>query len=320
MDQVTDSVEQTSGIQAVKPKRKKMFSVVNGLKHGSAWFAGILLIPALFNFIVFWCIPNASSFFYAFTNQWGEFSLGNFQWIFSEMSHTGGVFREALSNTLAFFFLGYFGTQTFNLILAYFFFKKIKGYRFFRAVLYFPNILIGSLLTTVYIELLSPMGPLMPWLKEIGLITKVPQLLKTTGTAMPASLGYSAWVCVGGVLLWCSGAMARIPKELFEAAELDGITPFKEFIHIILPLISGTLSTLYIIGISGILGAGGATLYLTNGKYGTMTLSFWLFQQVRDSGSVGTSAAMGLLMTAVSTPLVFIVKWVAGKLIPEVSF
>ena len=115
-------------------------------------------------------------------------------------------------------------------------------------------------------------------------------------------------------------AMTQIDPSVIEAAELDGITPLKEFIHIVLPLISGTLSTLYIIGISGILGAGGATLYLTNGKYGTMTLSFWLFQQVRDSGSVGTSAAMGLLMTAVSTPLVFIVKWIAGKLIPEVSF
>lgn len=301
--------------------KKKVFSVVNGLKQGTAWFAGLLLIPALFNFFIFWCIPNITSFIYAFTDDAGSFTIGHFKWVFSELTNTtDGLFFEALKNTLSFFSLGYFVTQTFNVILAYFFYKKIAGYRFFRAVLYFPNVLIGSFLTTVYIEILSPLGPLMPFLKQIGAIDKIPQLLKTTGTAMQASLGYSAWVCVGSVLLWCSGAMARIPKELLEAAELDGITPFQELIYIVIPLISGTLSTLYIVGISGILGAGGSTLYLTNGKYGTMTLSFWLFQQVRDGGSVGTSAAMGILMTAFTTPLVFFVKWLANKLIPEVSF
>ena len=173
MDQATTaSVEKQSAIPPQKPKKKKTFTVVDGLKHGSAWFAGLLLIPALFNFFVFWCIPNITSFYYAFTDQWGNFNLGNFIWVFEQMFHTGGVFREALGNTLAFFCLGYFVTQTFNVILAYFFFKKIKGYRIFRAVLYFPNVLIGSLLTTVYIELLSPLGPIMPWLKEIGAITK----------------------------------------------------------------------------------------------------------------------------------------------------
>ena len=316
----TSIMSKCANIFARQRKKKRVFSIVDGAKYGNSWFALLLLVPALFNFIVFWCVPNVDSFVYAFTDQWGEFSMGNFQWVFNELVSASGVLNEALGNTLTFFCVGYFITQTFNVILAYFFYKKIKGTRVFRAILYFPNILVGSLLTTVYIELLSPLGPLMPWLKELGLIPKIPQLLTTTGTAMTASVGYSMWVCVGSVLLWCTGAMARIPKELLEAAELDGITPLQEFIYIILPLISGTLSTLYIIGISGILGAGGATLYLTNGKYGTMTLSFWLFQQIRDGGSVGTSAAVGLLMTAVSTPLVFLVKWLANNLIPEVSF
>ncbi len=303
-----------------KSLKKKSFFVVNGLKEGYAWFAWLLLLPAISNFLIFWCIPNASSFYYAFTNDFGEWSLGNFRWVVSEMIHTGGVFNEALKNTLAFFSLGYFGTQTFNIILAYFFYKKIAGYRVFRAILWFPSLLIGSVFTTVFIEMLSPMGPIMPVLKDWGLIEKIPQLLNQTSTAMKASLAYSAWMCVGGVLYYCTGAMARIPKELLEAAELDGITPLKELIFIIIPMISGTLSTLYVIGLAGILTAGGATLYLTNGKYGTMTISYWLFTQVRDGGSVGTSSALGLMLTAVVTPIVFAGKWFIKKFIPEVSY
>ena len=116
------------------------------------------------------------------------------------------------------------------------------------------------------------------------------------------------------------GALARIPVELFEAAKLDGITPSGELKHIILPMISGTLSTLYILGISGILSAGGATLFLTNGNYGTQTLSFWIFWQIYTGGSSGTSTALGMCMAAFSIPLMFLVKWIAGRISPEVTY
>ena len=85
-------------------------------------------------------------------------------------------------------------------------------------------------------------------------------------------------------------------------------------------MIAGTLSTLYIIGISGILGAGGATLYLTFGEYGTMTLSFFFFLQVYTGQGSGTTSALGILMTAVSLPLVYFTKWLSGKIIPDVSY
>ena len=199
-------------------------------------------------------------------------------------------------------------------MLAYFFYKKIWGYKFFRFIFFVPNILAGIIMVTIYRNIIGPEGPIINTLYNWGWIPERYMLLHDSRFAMPASVMYSVWVYIGGVLIWTSGAMARIPKELTEAAALDGITPLGEFRHIVLPMISGTLSTLFIIGIAGILGSGGATLFLTYGEYKTSTLSFWIFKQVYTGGGTGTSTALGILMTLVTIPLIFFVKWLSGKL------
>lgn len=308
----------------VKPvkKKKSAISISGGLKYHTAWFPLILLIPALFNFILFWCYPNFNSVVFAFTEpKSGEFTFNHFRWVWSNLTSSGdGIFAIALRNTLIYFTVGYFGTQTFNVVLAYFLYKKIPGHAFFRTLFYLPNMFAGIIMVSIYKNMIGPEGPIITFLYNHGFIKEQYMLLNTVKTAMGASVGFSLWLCVGGVFLWCTGAMARIPKDLLEAAALDGITPFKEFLHIVLPMISGTLSTLYIIGISGLLGAGGATLYLTYGEYETTTLSFWLWQQVYEGAGTGTTSALGLMMSAVSIPLVFFVKWLAGKLTAEVSY
>lgn len=302
-------------------RKKKSISMVNGLKQGKAWFALILLIPALFNFFLFWLYPNFDSILLSFQDSHGEWTIGNYDYVLVNLfSASGEIFSEALRNTLIYFLVGYFITQTFNVILAYFFYKKIAGYRIFRFLFYMPNILATVIMVSVYKSMLGPQGPIMTAIYQWGWVQEPIRLFSDTRYAMWASVGYSVWLYVGAVMLWSSGAMARIPKQLLEAAALDGITPWREFIYIVLPMISGTLSTLYIIGIAGILSSGGATLYLTFGDYGTMTLSFWIFKQVYTGGGTGTSSALGILMTLVTIPLIFIVKWLSGKISSDVEY
>lgn len=310
------------GVLMEKRKKRKTRGIHNGLKVGSAWFAFLLLAPALFNFIVFWCYPNYSSIILSFQDLGGKFTLGNYKWVFSQLG-TGGdaaIIREALINTLIFFSVGYFITQTWNIVIAYVFYKKLPGYRVFRFILNLPAMLGGLIMVSLYKNIIGPEGPIISWLYNAGWISERYMLLFDSRFAMTASVMYSVWLCIGGVYLWTSGALARVPQELLEAAKLDGITPFKEFIHIILPMIAGTLSTLYVIGIAGILGSGGATLYLTYGEYGTMTLSFWIFKQVYTGQGTGTTSALGILMTLVSLPLIYVTKWLSNKITPDVSY
>lgn len=234
--------------------------------------------------------------------------------------NSDGLLKEALINTLIYFSVGYFIINTWNIIVAYALYKKMPGHRVARFLLNFPAMLGGLIMVSIYKNFIGSEGPLVSFLYDHGIISERFMLLNEERYAMAASVGYSLWLCIGGTYLWTSGALARVPADLLEAAKLDGITPLKEFTHIILPLIAGTLSTVYIIGISGILSAGGATLYLTYGDYGTMTLSFWIFKQMYTGGGYGTMTALGLLMTCVTMPLVYLTKWISGKLVPDASY
>ena len=186
--------------------------------------------------------------------------------------------------------------------------------------MYLPNLLAGATLATIYKQLIAYNGPIIDMLYNWGWITERYQLLYSDRYAMTLSVVYSLWVCVGANMIYSLGAMARVPQEVLEAAQLDGVTPWQEFVHLILPLISGTLSTLYVLGLAGFLNAGGATLFLTNGNYNTQTLSFWIFWQIYTGGSTGTSSALGIMMTLVMLPVTYFVKWVAAKISPEVTY
>jgi ABC-type sugar transport system permease subunit len=301
--------------------KKKYFGVYNGLKKGCGWFALLLLLPALINFVWLWVYPNVSSIFLSFQDQNGEWTVGNYTWVWGQLFGEDGesIMAEALKNTLTYFFVGYFITNAWNIIVAYFLFKQLKFHRAFRFILNLPTMLAGLIMVTLYKNMIGPEGPIIQFLYNNGIIREQYMLLFDSRFAMPASVMYGVWLCIGGPYLWASAAMARIPKEVLEAAEIDGVSPFREFVQIILPLISGTLSTLYIIGISGILNAGGATLYLTYGEFGTMTLSFWLFKQIYENAGTGTTSALGLMMSAVTIPLVYLVKRIAAML-PDVSY
>ena len=307
---------------ALQGKKRKPKNMVNGLKTGCGLFAFLLLFPALFNFVVFWIYPNFDSIVMSFQGQFGEFTFGNYQWVLGQVfgGSGSGIIGEALRNTLIYFTVGYFVIQTWNIIVAYFFYKKIAMYKVFRFILNLPGMLAGLIMVTLYKNIIGPEGPIITWLYNAGVIGEKYMLLFDTRFAMGASVGYSLWLSVGSVYLWTSGALARVPTELLEAAQLDGITPFGELVHIILPMISGTLSTLYIIGAAGVLGSGGATMYLTFGEYGTMTLSFWIIKQVYTGAGTGTTTALGILMTLVSLPLVYLMKWISGKVVPDVSY
>lgn len=307
-------------------KKRGALRFENGLKVGNPIFAISLIIPAFLTWAVFWLYVNINSFFLAFqTVKDGQtvFTLQHFEWVINSLTDAStSSLGVALKNTLSYFALNYLVIQTVNVLFAYFIYKRIACYKFLRFVMYLPNILSGLMLVTIFKEFISYRGPVVDFMMNFGLATNRAdcQFLYSSNTAMPMSMIYSLWLTIGGTYIYASGAMARIPTECLEAAQLDGITPFKELVYLIIPMISGTLSTLYVLGMAGILNAGGATLYLTQGNYGTQTLSFWIFWSIYTGGSTGTSSALGLCMAAVTIPLMLLTKWGFAKISPEVTY
>ncbi len=283
----------------------------------------ILAIP-LIAFAIFYVYCNFQSFLMAFQlrdiNGETYWTLQNFIDIFNDIkSGDQGELVLATKNTLTFFLLGQVMFPI-SFITSYFLYKKIPLHGAYRLLLFVPSILSSVVWANIYINLLSVTGPVAQLWQWITNSPEPPTFLTDNRYAMPAVMGYSIWFGITSNFVLYSGTLTRIPKELEEAGMLEGITWFQELRSVVIPMVWPTISTVWLMGLMGIFTASGAILLLTNGAYDTMTLSHFLFtrvyQQPETSNLYNYSAAIGIVLTVLTLPVVFVVRWLLEKVEP----
>ena len=299
------------------PKRKKIF-------RRRSFIFSFLAFPVV-NFLIFYVYVNFDAFLMAFqrpvTGQgFGatEWSLDNFKTIFKLLSFSEeGVLWQAFLNTVLFFLAGMLVGLPLSILMSYFIYKKIKGYKLFRFVTYLPNIITSSALVILFKNAVGPGGPIDAIITNLG--GEYIDLLTVNETAIWMIIFYSVSFGFGTNLIVLNGAMNGINQEMLEAAEIDGCNWFKELIYIIIPSVWPTISTIVVLATAGFLGATGPILAFTKGTNGTMTLAFYIYQLVSGVGNGGQqdvylASAIGVIMTLISFPLALLVrKLVYGK-------
>lgn len=282
-----------------------------------------ITIPIL-SFFVFYLYVNFSSFVLAFQdNRTKEFTFNNFLSVFDSLKDPNGTLRIALLNTFK-YFLKDLLLMCLNLFFSFFIYKKVFGWRTFRIVFYLPAIIPSLCLCACFAEFIKPNGPVGIVANALGHPLPVQGLLQSARTATPVLIFFTIWTGFTGMLFY-HGALARIPVEVIEAAKLDGCSPFREVISIILPLIWPTFATMLIISMAGIFGASGPILFFTQGRFETTTLSYWMFTEVYGNGAYGGSgnygaiSAAGMIFTVIGLPIILFVKWLTEK-VPVVEY
>lgn len=298
---------------------------IKNSRNRKIFIVSLLVLPIL-QWLVFWLYVNINSFMLAFqTPKTYEWTFSNFRQFWYELTSAGGTIGLAVTNTFIYFALNIV-LMFLTLIVAYFFYKKIAGYKVFRIIFYFPAIISGVAMVTVFTAFISTNGPLGSILSAFGIQMLPEGLLHNSNTATPTIIAFCVWTGFTTNVLLFGGAFARIPVELIESARLDGCGPTRELFQITLPLIWPTMSTMLIFSLTGIFAASGPILLFdpSNG-YKTMTISYWIFSQVYGSGAVGGSgsyglvSAAGLVFTLVGVPIILFVRWLVEK-VPTVEY
>ena len=119
--------------------------------------------------------------------------------------------------------------------------------------------------------------------------------------------------------------MCSISDSVVEAAKLDGVTFFQEFIYITFPLVFSTFRTLLIVAIGGIFTNGGGVLnfFGTTAEEAHYTIGYYLYVQTVSSTLSNSSVALpkvasfGLLLTAITLPMVFTTNWALRRYGPK---
>jgi multiple sugar transport system permease protein len=116
---------------------------------------------------------------------------------------------------------------------------KFAGTRFFRTVFYLPSVTSGVAVATVWLWMFEPTyGVINNALRWVGI--QGPPWLGSLDWAMPSIIVMS-FIYIGPMMVIFLAGLQGIPEHLYEAAEIDGASPFQRFLRITLPMLSPTI-------------------------------------------------------------------------------
>ncbi|MEW5961061.1 MAG: sugar ABC transporter permease [Chloroflexota bacterium] len=266
-----------------------------------------IAVPVLAS-LIFLFIPMLTSFWWSFTDYNGlqppQFvGLDNYVKLFNK----DGIFNHALKNTTFFVMLGMLIGPTLGLFTALLLNQPIRFRAFFRTAYFLPVMTSLVVVATIWRMLYNRNGLLNTALSALGLAPI--GWLSDPQWALLAIVMASVWQGFGFETVIFLAALQNIPKELYEAAAIDGANAWQRFRHITLPSLRPVLLFVYIIGIIGSYQVFDQVFVMTSGGpvHSTTTLVYYLYARFIDL-RLGYASAIAYILFAVLVVFSFI-QW-----------
>jgi multiple sugar transport system permease protein len=198
--------------------------------------------------------------------------------------------------------------MTLALALAVLLNQKLRGTGFFRVLFFSPVVVSLIAWTIVWGFLLQDNGGINGMLDAMGVAG--PNWLRSDGTAMASVVVVQVFKNVGLNMVLFLAALQGVPRDLYEAARVDGATRWTQFRRITVPLISPTILLTSILTVVGSLKVFAQIAVLTQGGPGTSTtvLIYYLYQQAFQFHAFGYGATLSVLLFAIVLVLT-VVQW-----------
>jgi ABC-type sugar transport system permease subunit len=165
-----------------------------------------------------------------------------------------------------------------SIIFSYYVYKKAVGSRFFRVILFLPNI-ISNLIMVYLFRYFANNAIVSLFNLKLGLIDN-------PNTTFATILFFNLWLGFAGQTLLITSSMSSISQSIEEAAQVDGVNSVNELFYITLPMIMPTLTTFIVLSIAELF-VDQMSLVTFYDKFGVpshiRTVGYFLFQQVYES-------------------------------------
>ncbi len=196
----------------------------------------MFLAPWLITLLLFWAYPLFQSLYYSFTeyktlsNEATWIGLANYARLLED-----NVFWKAMANTMIFVLGTIPFTTAFAVGLATMLNRNIAWKSFYRSAYFIPSVTAIVVLSLIFTNLYAHDGYINSLLRLLGLPYPKDGWLLNTGTALPAIMAMDVWIATGYYTVLLLAALQTIPKDLYEAAEIDGASRRQQFFRITLP-------------------------------------------------------------------------------------
>ena len=283
----------------------------------------ILILPFFVVYAMFSLWPLIQTFYYSFLEYRQELldvvgpnfiGFQNYATLFSKID-----FWKYLLNTIILWLICFIPQIVVSLLLAVWFTDrrlKIKGQRFFKTVIYMPNLIMAAAFGFLFMTLLSRQGPIMSLLMQWGWISK-PYDVSTSVEWNRIMIGLINFIMWFGntTLLLMSGVMG-IDEDIFEAATVDGAGAFRTFKDVTMPLLKPIFIYVFITSLIGGIQLFDVAQMFTRNSGGpdmtSETLIMFLNMTFRTSQNYGDAGAISVIifiMTAALSVAVYFISY-----------
>ena len=278
----------------------------------------IFLIPFVLTYVIFQLVPLISTVWNSFFENYRSgltqvgpnfVGFGNFAKLFSNPDIW--VYTK---NTLIMWIMGFVPQIIVSLLLGAWFSDpslRLKGQRFFKTVIYLPNLIMASAFAMLFFTLFSDGGPINEIMMQLGWISEPYKFMSNVWSTrgLVALMNFLMWF--GNTTILLMAGMMGIDTSLFEAAEVDGATSTQVFFRITLPLLRPILIYVMITSLIGGLQMFDVPQILTNGSgdpmRSTMTLIMYLNKHLysKNYGMGGALSVVLFIITGLLSLVVF---------------
>jgi multiple sugar transport system permease protein len=206
------------------------------------------------------------------------------------------TFQRSIFNVFEFLLINVPATVVLSLVLAYALNAKIRGLWFFRGSYYAPYVTASVAIVTVWLFMFGETGLINT---VLGPLAPDPSWLINKYWAMPMIAVFVTWKQLGFFILLYLAALQNVPKELYEAADVDGAGTMAKFWSVTVPGVRPATALVVILATITGMNLFTEPYLLTNGggpNGASVTPVFYMYQKGIEQGQAGYAAAIGMIL------------------------
>ncbi|MEM8653189.1 MAG: sugar ABC transporter permease [Pseudomonadota bacterium] len=223
-----------------------------------------------------------------------EFTFDNFARIFD-----GDEFWSVLWATTFYTVFGTIGALVVGLFAALLLNKSFRGKGVLRGLYLFPYVSPIIAVAFTWVTLLDPFsGSLNALLIQMGVVDSPINFFGQRPLALVMVTVFEIWRYFPLSFLFILARMQSIDTDMYEAADMDGASPFQKFWYLSLPMLLGILSVLFLLRFIWTFNKFDDIFLLTGGNAGTRTLTVNVYEQAFAISNIGAGAAVAVVIFA----------------------
>ncbi|MEC0226457.1 carbohydrate ABC transporter permease [Paenibacillus alba] len=312
-------------VKAKKETSKRAIGKISKTRRKKLLYCYLFILPQLILFLAFTIYPIIMSYVYSFFEWSGYGPLKGFVGLHNYLETISDpFFWNAFKNSFVFMFFLVLIQVPLALLMAMLLNASwLKGAVVYRTIYFLPVVTTTAVIGVIMRFIFGVYkGLINEILITLGVLDKPVDWLGSLDTAMMIIVLVGVWKTFGMKMIYWLAALQSLPKDLFEAAKVDGANPLQTFRYVMLPLLLPIGSVIVLLSAVNALHVFDLVKSMTNGgpAYHTDMVDLYIYRYAFEGGSMpraGFASAAGVVygfaILFVSLILGFIVKKTGGR-------